>query len=67
MKLVLREFDSEIPMNKSFMKNKFVSLKAECNRHQFCHTCRFFVDDRFCMVDTVLGSAPIDWEVKDDN
>ena len=66
MKLVLHEFDSEVPMNKSFMKNKFVSLKAECSSHRFCDTCRLFTDNRFCMVDVVLGSAPIDWGVKEE-
>lgn len=65
MKLVLREFDSEVPMDKKFMKNKFLDLKSECTSHQSCCTCRFFMDDWLCMVDTVIGSAPIDWEVKD--
>lgn len=48
------------------MKNKFLDLKAECNSHQSCCTCRFFIDDWFCIVDMVLGSAPIDWEVKEE-
>ena len=64
MKLVLCDERDGVPMTDILLK-----IREECLKHQPCSLDCMYHDeanymDTVCSVEAIIGSAPIDWEVK---
>lgn len=64
MKLVLCDEKDEVPMI-----DILLGIKKECAKHRFCRpACKYYnrdYGDSVCVVESIIGLAPIDWGIKE--
>lgn len=64
MKLMLFDEKDEVPMI-----DILLGIRKECAKHRFCSpVCKYYngnYGDSVCVVENIIGLAPIDWKAKE--